>query len=151
MTKKMKKSEKAEIKEEKPEVKLGELQDFPKQPEEAEEKPEEKEESAHIVDGADLVEKKPDVETYTYVGAGAEPPEVINFMGMQRFVRGEETEVTIPQVLAKIKNNQCFVKGKADPVKMFEDKQAAQAEVERKRQRDNQLQNAEARRNQKFR
>lgn len=50
-------------------------------------------------------------EIYTYVGKGADSPRVIDFMGMQRFVRGEATEVTNPVVLAKLKGHPTFVEG----------------------------------------
>ena len=55
-----------------------------------------------------------EVEIYTYVGSGASSPEFIKFMDLQEFVKGQPTEVTNPIVLAKIANNQCFVKGEAD-------------------------------------
>lgn len=51
---------------------------------------------------------------YTYIGGGASSPRVIDFMGMQRFVRGEATEVTNPVVLAKLKNHPTFVEGEVD-------------------------------------
>lgn len=60
-------------------------------------------------------------ETYTYIGTGANPPHLVNFMGMQNFVRGQETEVTNEKVLAKIKNSPCFVKGACDQDQMFID------------------------------
>ena len=53
------------------------------------------------------------VEGYTYIGGGENSPSVINFMGLQKFVRGELTEVTDPAVLAKLSGVTTFVKGKA--------------------------------------
>lgn len=76
--------------------------------------------------------------TFTYVGAGESSPEVINFMGLQLFVLGEETEVTNPRVLSKIQNHPCFVKGAADKRKMMESRQAAAQRAQRKRQADKQ-------------
>jgi hypothetical protein len=62
---------------------------------------------------------------YTYIGAGATPPQLINFMGMQVFMRGELTTVTNPVVLGKIKGNPCFVQGEYPKEKLMEnDKQA---------------------------
>ncbi len=48
---------------------------------------------------------------YTYVGKGHEPPQVIKFMGIQAFKRGEPTKVTDPRILAKIETHACFIKG----------------------------------------
>jgi len=39
---------------------------------------------------------------FTYIGGGEGSPHVINFMGKQKFVRGQLTEVTDPVVLAKL-------------------------------------------------
>lgn len=39
---------------------------------------------------------------FTYIGGGESSPHVINFMGKQKFVRGQLTEVTDPVVLAKL-------------------------------------------------
>jgi len=55
--------------------------------------------------------KKVEDNIYTYVGAGHEPPQVIKFMGIQAFKRGEPTKVSDPRVLAKIENHRCFIKG----------------------------------------
>lgn len=57
---------------------------------------------------------------YTYIGSGDEPPHMINFMGLQNFVRGTAIEVTNPDVIAKIQNNPSFVKGEYDSDLMFE-------------------------------
>ena len=57
---------------------------------------------------------------YTYVGAGDTPPHMINFMGMQNFIRGQATEVTNQTVLDKIKTNPCFKKGKVNMDELFE-------------------------------
>jgi len=51
---------------------------------------------------------------FTYVGAGETSPVKINFMGKQTFIRGRATEVTDPIVLAKVVNNQCFVRGEVE-------------------------------------
>jgi len=70
--------------------------------------------------------------TYTYIGGGDTPPQMTNFMDRQEFMIGEETEVTDPELLAKLKGNQCFVQGKVDrreiikQAKEAQDKAAAQ-------------------------
>ena len=55
-----------------------------------------------------------DGDVYTYVGAGADSPRVINLMGRQKFVRGQAVKVTDPVLLAKLPGIGTFVKGKAD-------------------------------------
>lgn len=51
---------------------------------------------------------------FTYIGAGENSPYVINFMGKQRFTRGQLTEVTDPELLAKLPGIATFVEGPAD-------------------------------------
>lgn len=59
--------------------------------------------------------KGPKAREFTYIGAGEGSPYVINFMGKQRFTRGKLTEVTDPEVLAKLDNGiHTFVEGQAD-------------------------------------
>jgi hypothetical protein len=66
---------------------------------------------------------------YTYIGSGATPPQLINFMGMQVFMRGELTTVTNPTVLNKIQGNPCFVQGEYPKEKLLEnDKEALKRE-----------------------
>ena len=48
---------------------------------------------------------------YTYIGQGDTPPQMINFMGKQIFLRGEKTTVIDSELIDKIKNNPSFVKG----------------------------------------
>lgn len=77
---------------------------------------------------------------YTYIGAGDTPPHMINFMGMQKFTRGQVTTVTNPTVLAKIKNHTCFVKGQVDQEVLFENDEKAKKEAEHQREEDLKLQ-----------
>ena len=84
---------------------------------------------------------------YTYVGAGDEPPHMINFMGLQKFVRGKEVEVTNPEILAKIDGNPSFIKGKADPEKMFENDEKAKKKADAQRFEDQKMQIAMDRQN----
>lgn len=55
-----------------------------------------------------------DAMIYTYVGAGAGSPQIINFMGKQKFIRGKATEVTDPEVLSKIQGVPTFMEGEVD-------------------------------------
>lgn len=64
--------------------------------------------------------------TYTYIGGGADAPQLINFMGKQEFMIGDPTEVTDPEVLAKIGGNQCFVEGEADRKEIIKEAKKAQ-------------------------
>lgn len=80
---------------------------------------------------------KKDVAIYTYVGGGEDSPRVIEFMqGKQRFVRGKATEVTDPEVLAKLKNHPCFVEGEVDMEELHEYDEKATAEANAQRKRD---------------
>lgn len=80
-------------------------------------------------------------DTYTYVGAGADSPRVINFMGRVKFVRGQPTEVTDPIVLAKIENNQCFVKGTVSDEELYEMDKAGKEHADNILKRDRQMDN----------
>jgi len=52
---------------------------------------------------------------FTYIGGGEGSPHVINFMGKQKFVRGQLTEVTDPEVLAKLDGGvSTIIEGPAD-------------------------------------
>lgn len=73
---------------------------------------------------------------FTYVGGGEDSPRVINFMGLQKFVRGQFTEVKNPVVLAKIKNNQCFVNYEVEEDSIFEADEEAKLEADRQRKID---------------
>jgi hypothetical protein len=77
---------------------------------------------------------------WTYIGAGDEPPHMINFMGMQKFVRGQATSVSNPLVIEKIKSHRCFVKGSVDPEVLFTNDEKAKKEVELKREEDVKIQ-----------
>lgn len=72
----------------------------------------------------------------TYVGAGESSPPVINFMGMQKFMRGRATEVTDQFVLSKIKGNPSFVLGEVDFEKLEQMDMEAAEEVAHKRKID---------------
>ena len=82
-------------------------------------------------------------ETYTYIGGGESSPEVINFMGKQEFVLGEETEVTNMDVLKKIKGNMSFVKGSVERAVISEQKKEAKKKADARRE-DDKLVNARA-------
>jgi len=56
---------------------------------------------------------------YTYVGAGASSPQLINFMGKQKFMRGEATEVNDLEIRRKIETCPTFVKGSVDKDFLF--------------------------------
>lgn len=59
--------------------------------------------------------KGPKAREFTYIGAGEGSPYVINLMGKQRFTRGKLTEVTDPEILAKLDGGMStFVEGSAD-------------------------------------
>lgn len=77
---------------------------------------------------------------YTYIGAGDEPPHMIDFMGLQKFIRGELTEVTNPLVLSKISGNKCFVKGAYDKEKLFANDKEAKKEADLQREEDTKTQ-----------
>lgn len=79
---------------------------------------------------------------YTYIGSGDEPPHMINFMGQQKFFRGDLTVVNNPDVLAKIRNHACFVKGSYDKDKLFDNDEEAKKGVEDQRLKDRQMQGA---------
>lgn len=76
------------------------------------------------------ISPKKEGEVYTYIGAGHEPPQIINFMGMQAFRRGEPVLVTNPVVLEKIKTNHCFVKGEASAEQILENDKEADKRVQ---------------------
>lgn len=81
-----------------------------------------------------------DGDVYTYVGAGDTPPHMIKFLGIQNFIRGQATVVTHPEVLDKIKNHPCFVKGEADQDVMFASDEAAAKEAQDRRDEDVKIQ-----------
>lgn len=75
-------------------------------------------------------------EVFTYVGGGEDSPRVINFMGMQQFVRGRATAVTNPVVLSKIRNNPTFVEGEVDEEELYAYDEKAKAEADAQRAED---------------
>ena len=79
-------------------------------------------------------------EEYTYIGYGPTPPHMINFMGMQTFIRGQAVRVTDPRVLKKLEGHRCFVKGKADADEMYQQDELAQKRAEKIREEDLKLQ-----------
>jgi len=66
-------------------------------------------------------------EVFTYVGAGTEPPFMIDFMGLQKFVRGTPERVKNEVVLKKIRHNPSFVAGIVSRKVLFANDQAAMA------------------------
>lgn len=84
-------------------------------------------------------------EIWTYVGQGETPPQAINFMGIQPFMRGKPEKVTDSRVLAKIRTNPCFAKGEIGPDTLIEQDELAKRRAERIRKRDSELE-SEARR-----
>lgn len=77
---------------------------------------------------------------FTYIGAGETPPHMINFMGLQRFVRGQAVEVTNPIVLRKVETHRCFVAGEIDSDEMFEQDDLAKKRADKQRMDDAELQ-----------
>lgn len=77
---------------------------------------------------------------WTYIGSGDTPPHLINFMGMQKFIRGQPVEVTNQTVIDKLKNNPCFVKGKVDQELLFKRDEEARERAEKQRFEDLKLQ-----------
>lgn len=73
---------------------------------------------------------------YTYVGAGEDSPRVINLMGKQKFVRGELTEVTDPEILAKIDGITTFVKDEVDQEDLHEIDEEGKAKADAQRAED---------------
>lgn len=90
-----------------------------------------------------------DGEVYTYVGFGDTPPHMIKFMGLQNFIRGQATTVTRIDVLEKIKNHKCFVKGEVDPDVLFGNDKVAAAKAQFRRDEDMKLQIVMDRKNRK--
>ena len=80
--------------------------------------------------------KKPAVVVYTYIGSGEDSPQLIDFMGLQRFVRGQATEVTNKTVLSKIVGNACFVSGEVNTDILFDIDEAARKIADGKRNED---------------
>ena len=64
--------------------------------------------------------KNENVRQFTYIGAGEGSPQVINFMGKQKFIRGKLTEVTDPEILSKLPGVSTFVEGESDPEKIHQ-------------------------------
>lgn len=87
---------------------------------------------------------------YTYVGGGEDSPRVINFMGRQKFVRGQATEVTDPLVLDKLKNHPTFAEGEVDQEDLHEYDEKAKEEADAQREQDKITQAAAKKKNNKF-
>lgn len=83
---------------------------------------------------------------YTYVGKGEDSPQVINFIGKQKFVRGKATAVEDKEVLSKLgegeKTHPCFVEGEVDPEVLFDNDLAAKQAAEAARKRDAKIDSA---------
>lgn len=73
---------------------------------------------------------------YTYIGGGEDAPQMTNFMGLQEFIIGEETEVTNQTVLAKIRSNPTFVEGTVERKKIFTDAKQAKEKADAQRTDD---------------
>lgn len=73
---------------------------------------------------------------YTYIGGGADSPRIINFMGRQKFVRGQATKVTEPALLEKLKGHPTFVEGEADEETLFKIDEEGKAEEDAQRAQD---------------
>lgn len=94
-------------------------------------------------DGADetVVKKtaKEKGKVFTYVGGGEDSPRVINFMGRQKFVRGQATEVTDPKLLAKIVGCPTFVEGEVDPEDLHNYDEEEKLAADKKRKEDKKI------------
>lgn len=88
-----------------------------------------------VIPTEDSVVKLVSSNVYTYIGAGDEPPHMINYMGIQKFVRGQAIEVS-PNVAEKIRNHRCFVKGEVDQESMFKNDELEKAKVSLQRKED---------------
>lgn len=90
------------------------------------------------------VTEEPTVETtdenvryFTYIGAGEGSPYVINFMGKQRFTRGQATPVSDPELLAKLDGGiATFVEGEIEMETIHEIDSEAKNEADKKRALD---------------
>lgn len=84
----------------------------------------------------------PEVEgtMFTYVGGGEDSPRVINFMGVQEFVRGKAVKVTNPEVLKKIRNNPTFYEGVVEEEELHEHDVEAKKEADKQRKQDKRTQ-----------
>lgn len=84
-----------------------------------------------------FLEKFPEAkDTYTYIGQGDTPPNIIKFMGIQVFSRGKATQVSDPRVLKKISNNPCFIKGEVSSEELYENDEVARKRVDKQREED---------------
>lgn len=79
---------------------------------------------------------------FTYVGGGESSPQVINFMGRQKFVRGRAEEVTDEKLLAKIVNNPSFVRGEVEPEDLQELEDSGIAVANKNREVDKKMNEA---------
>ena len=86
--------------------------------------------------------KKALANVFTYVGSGEASPPLINFMGLQKFVRGKAVEVTNPTVLQKIRNNPCFTEGEVDMEELHEYDQEEAEKAAEQRKKDKELNDA---------
>ena len=84
----------------------------------------------------DKVIKLVSTNIWTYVGAGETPPHMIDFMGLEKFIRGQAKEVTNKEVLEKIKIHPCFVKGTVDQDTLFNMDEEARKKADEQRFED---------------
>ena len=91
-----------------------------------------------LADEVVTTKKKKDatVRAFTYVGAGDSSPYVITLMGKQKFVRGELTEVTDPDILAKIEGLPTFIEGEANAQMLHKIDQEGKEAMEAQRAQD---------------
>jgi len=88
---------------------------------------------------------KPTVNVYTYVGGGEDSPRVIDFMGLQKFVRGKPEEVTDQVVLRKVRNHPCFVEGEVEEEEIHDYDLKAKKEADAQRASDKKTQSIASR------
>ena len=81
------------------------------------------------------------VETVAYVGYGDEPPHMIDFLGVQRMVRGQKYPISEinPSALEKMQGHRCFVFGDFDSDDMFDRAQVARDEATKQQGIDEEL------------
>jgi len=99
----------------------------------------------------ELVKSEPEIEVieaesvdevWTYIGAGHQPPQVINFMGRESFTRGVAKNVTDNKVLAELNKNgnKSFVSGRVNPEDIIKQDEAEEKIYQHKLREDALLQ-----------
>ena len=73
---------------------------------------------------------------FTYIGQGEGSPHVINFMGKQKFVRGQLTEVTDGELLAKLPGVATFIEGPVEVESLHNMDADAKEKADKKRSED---------------